>query len=74
MNRAWKRTCYTVSSAIIASFAINVFSVTAQDKPDIVPVYAYKVVNAFPHDREAFTQGLFFENGYLYEGTGLCGQ
>jgi glutamine cyclotransferase len=38
---------------------------------DIVPErYGYKVVNAFPHDKEAFTQGLFFNNGLLYEGTG----
>jgi len=38
------------------------------------PVYGYRVVNTYPHDREAFTQGLFFEDGVLYEGTGLKGQ
>lgn len=38
------------------------------------PVYTYRVVNTFPHDRNAFTQGLVFENGVLYEGTGLYGQ
>jgi len=27
----------------------------------------------YPHDREAFTQGLFFEEGYLYESTGQYG-
>jgi glutamine cyclotransferase len=32
--------------------------------------YGYKVINTYPHDREAFTQGLFFSNGVLYEGTG----
>jgi len=38
---------------------------------DIIPVkYGYKVVNAYPHDRGAFTQGLFYDNGVLYEGTG----
>ena len=35
--------------------------------------YAYKVVNTYPHDQNAFTQGLVFENGFLYEGTGLNG-
>ncbi len=30
----------------------------------------YSVVKSYPHDREAFTQGLFFDNGLLYEGTG----
>jgi glutamine cyclotransferase len=38
---------------------------------DIKPaIYGYKVVNTYPHDREAFTQGLFYYNGVLYEGTG----
>jgi glutamine cyclotransferase len=32
--------------------------------------YGYRVVNTYPHDREAFTQGLFFYDGVLYEGTG----
>jgi len=39
-----------------------------------VVVYSYKVVNAYPHDRGAFTQGLAFDNGVLYEGTGLQGR
>ncbi len=42
------------------------------DEPD--PEHAYTIVNTFPHDPEAFTQGLFFHNGRLYEGTGLRGQ
>jgi glutamine cyclotransferase len=37
------------------------------------PVYGYKIVNAYPHDPEAFTQGLVYRDGYLYEGTGLHG-
>ncbi len=39
-----------------------------------IPNYSYTVVNVYPHDRNAFTQGLVFENGFLYEGTGLIGQ
>lgn len=38
-----------------------------------VPVYSYKVVNTFPHDRKAYTQGLVFDEGVLYEGTGGYG-
>ncbi len=41
--------------------------------PDRIPVYTYKVVSTYPHDRNAYTQGLVFENGVLYEGTGLQG-
>jgi len=35
--------------------------------------YTYKIVNTYPHDKNAFTQGLVFENGSLYESTGLYG-
>jgi glutamine cyclotransferase len=35
--------------------------------------FTYQVVNAYPHDRDAFTQGLVFEDGVLYEGTGRHG-
>ncbi len=36
-----------------------------------IPEYGYRVVHTYPHDPQAFTQGLFYLNGYLYEGTGL---
>jgi len=36
--------------------------------------WTYKVINTFPHDTKAFTQGLVFEDGFLYEGTGLNGK
>ena len=39
-----------------------------------VPVSSYKVVKVYPHDRTAFTQGLVYLDGVLYEGTGLNGQ
>src|SRR5579871_2494493 len=38
------------------------------------PEYTFKIIRAFPHDPAAFTQGLFFHNGFLYEGTGLNGR
>lgn len=36
--------------------------------------YTYNIVNIYPHNETSFTQGLVFENGVLYEGTGLYGQ
>jgi glutamine cyclotransferase len=39
-----------------------------------VPIFTYKVVNSYPHDRTAFTEGLVMDRGVLYEGTGLNGQ
>ncbi|HXE64152.1 MAG TPA: glutaminyl-peptide cyclotransferase [Bryobacteraceae bacterium] len=38
------------------------------------PSYGYKVIHTYPHDRYAFTQGLEFRGGFLYEGTGLNGR
>jgi glutaminyl-peptide cyclotransferase len=35
-----------------------------------IPVYGVKVVRSYPHDRGAFTEGLFYLDGWLYEGTG----
>ena len=35
--------------------------------------YGIKVVREYPHDRSAYTQGLFFHKGELYESTGQCG-
>jgi len=40
---------------------------------NLIPVFTYKVVNTYPHDRNAFTEGLVFEDDLLYEGTGLHG-
>jgi len=36
-----------------------------------IPVYSCTVVRSYPHDRNAFTQGLVFEKGFFYEGTGI---
>jgi glutaminyl-peptide cyclotransferase len=38
------------------------------------PVYGYRILHVYPHDPEAFTQGLEFHDGFLYEGTGLKGR
>ncbi|MFT9099709.1 MAG: glutaminyl-peptide cyclotransferase [Zymomonas mobilis subsp. pomaceae] len=38
-----------------------------------IPVYGYKIVHSYPHDTKAFTEGLFYRNGFLYESTGLNG-
>ncbi len=47
----------------------------AETGSDIVRpmVMSYSIVNVFPHDAGAFTQGLEFHDGYLYESTGQYG-
>jgi glutamine cyclotransferase len=42
--------------------------------PPPAPVAGYRVVHVFPHDPQAFTQGLVYLDGVLYEGTGLNGR
>ncbi|MGE0372561.1 MAG: glutaminyl-peptide cyclotransferase [Gammaproteobacteria bacterium] len=37
------------------------------------PVSGFRIVRIYPHDRHAFTQGLVYQDGVLYEGTGLNG-
>jgi glutaminyl-peptide cyclotransferase len=39
-----------------------------------VPTYGYQIIHAYPHDPGAFTEGLFFLGGGLYESTGLEGR
>jgi len=42
---------------------------------DIVPEKKkYRIVNTYPHDIYAYTQGLVYDNGFLYEGTGQYNQ
>ncbi len=37
-------------------------------------MYTYTVVNTYPHDAGAYTQGLVYRDGFLYESTGLTGR
>jgi len=42
--------------------------------PALVAMYDYEIVKTYPHDPKAFTQGLEFHDGILYEGTGGDGE
>jgi glutamine cyclotransferase len=54
------RALLTLSLALLA-----LASAHAQD--------AYQVIHTYPHDAQAFTQGLIYLDGHLYESTGLEG-
>ena len=49
-------------------------SATPEATPGTVPISTYQVVAEYPHDTGAFTEGLVYRDGELYEGTGLRGQ
>lgn len=46
----------------------------AAEAPRQVPVQSYELVRSYPHDPHAYTQGLFFRDGILYESTGQEGE
>jgi glutamine cyclotransferase len=56
------------------AFAAHASPDLAQSGKGTVPVFGYQVVNTYPHSSEAFTQGLVYDDGLLFEGTGLYGQ
>jgi len=62
--------CIAIGCAAFLSFPAEPAAV-AQARP---VVYGYRVVNTFPHDPKAYTQGLIFRDGFLFESTGLHGQ
>jgi len=62
-----------IGVAIILGASLLVY--LNENKPQARPVtqYTYRVVNTYPHDTNAFTEGLVYSDGYLYESTGLNG-
>lgn len=53
----------------------GIVSTSIRVKPDKAPkTYSWKVINTFPHDPKAYTQGLVYQDGFMYEGTGQYGE
>jgi len=73
MNRFIKILVIGLMALTGAFFIYHYSNLEAPANSNVIPVYTYKVVNTYPHDRSAFTEGLIFEDGVLYEGTGLRG-
>lgn len=67
-NKILKATVEFNNSSIELSKKIRVLSDTAPE------LYTYEVINEYPHDIGAFTQGLEFQGNFLYEGTGQNGK
>jgi glutamine cyclotransferase len=62
MKRLWSPLAALLAACLLASPTFAA-----------IPVYGVQVVHAYPHDPDAFTEGLFYEGGFLYESTGLEG-
>jgi len=63
-----------LAGAVLVFSCLGLQGCLTPGNSDVIPVYSYNIVNTYPHDPDAFTQGLVFEDGVLYEGTGLHGQ
>ena len=64
------------TAIVLAALVVCATSATLspQARPAPAPVAGFRVVAVHPHDRSAFTQGLEYVDGVLYEGTGLLGR
>lgn len=56
---------------LVAFIFISAAAYSAQSN---APTFGYRIIHTYPHDPKAFTQGLIYLDGYLYESTGLQGQ
>ena len=63
MRSPWPKWCVLLPGLIVC------WAVSAEPSR-----YGYQVVRTYPHDPDAFTQGLFYFGGWFYEGTGLRGK
>jgi len=65
-----------MSFPAFSSSALGALLLIAPPAPAVaaVPVQGAQVVRAYPHDAQAFTEGLFYQDGFLYESTGLNGR
>ena len=63
-----------VLAAVVIMFATRAPGFAPWRQAASLPIYGYQIVKVYPHDPKAFTQGLQFVDGVLYEGTGQVGQ
>jgi glutamine cyclotransferase len=63
----------TARLAIVVAMVTATTAAPASQRAAL-PVLGYEVVKSYPHDPEAFTQGLIYRDGFLYESTGQNGR
>jgi len=75
--KVWKIVAGSVSAILVIGVGIFVQANWIFLRPDCqsssTPVFGYEIVNTYPHDETSFTEGLVYENGTLYESTGIYG-
>ena len=61
-----------LAAAVVTSVIAAGAWLMARTTPETI--WRYEIVGEYPHDPNAFTQGLYFEGGHLFEGTGRRGE
>ena len=63
----------TLASVVILSVSLLTYFYIDRTPTSSTVNYTYSIVNVYPHDTNAFTEGLVYSGGYLYESTGAYG-
>jgi len=64
-----------IAGAILVAATLACAAAPAPPPQDAGPALStYRIVNTYPHDARAYTQGLIYRNGFLYESTGRHGE
>jgi glutaminyl-peptide cyclotransferase len=77
MDKRWvvAASCIIVAAVLAGVLAVALNCNQAGNRQAEAPVnYSYSVVNTYPHDIQAYTEGLIFDGGWLYESTGITSE
>lgn len=74
MRKTWLMNRWTgMGASLLAVGLLGLISATAFSRDQPLPVSGFRLIQAYPHDPQAFSQGLVIDGGQLYEGTGQYG-
>ena len=74
MTAPYRKKFIPVTFLSVFIFSLSALAVEKKETSVSTEYYSYRIVNAYPHDTGAFTQGLTYHDGFLYESTGLRGR
>ncbi len=58
---------------LVVTLVVTIMVIAFGSEAQSTPVCSFNLINAYPHDENAYTQGLVFRDGTLYESTGITG-
>jgi glutamine cyclotransferase len=64
----------SASMGVTFAMVMSLLGLPAHPADSVAPVWQHEVVAVYPHDPNAYTQGLVYADGYLYESTGQYGE